>query len=165
MRLVIKDRRCGRCVTDIRLSNTNMDPRGLDGISSPLPYRDDHPNELPRGFDASQLPGTWRPNRISFAERTFNIVLSIILLIYGAVGLINDRLYVPGRWTAGVELHGLPASLMFGTISCAAIALLSVIVDHYDTCDNERRYKQFARSFQLIAWVLCGAAGLSYLAR
>ncbi|WP_299775945.1 hypothetical protein [uncultured Pseudoteredinibacter sp.] len=98
------------------------------------------------------------PNKISLAERLWNIALSALLLIYGGYGIYINDLYLPARTGSGLSLHDGPAILMFGAFACGALVMLSVVVDHYDERDNEYKYQVFARVFKYLAWSLFAAA-------
>ena len=96
----------------------------------------------------------YTPNHIPAAERTINIILSAILLLYGTIGIISDDLYIPGKRRPGMHFHGEPAWVMYGAFLCVAANMLSVVVDHYDKRNNETNYKLFARVTQIAGWVL-----------
>ena len=93
----------------------------------------------------------YQPNQIPLKERILCCVLSVILISYGIVGLVNDDLYIPRRH-GGFHLHGFPMILMIIAMACASIAMLLVVIDHYDRRDNERYYRQVSLIVQGIAW-------------
>lgn len=105
------------------------------------------------------------PNRIPSGERWSSIVLSVLLLLYGGWGVGRDDLYVPGRRTNGVHLHGEPAWLLFAAMVCASLVMLSVVADHYDERDNERHYRTFATVFRWLGWALAALSLLSLMIR
>jgi hypothetical protein len=96
--------------------------------------------------------------QIPAGTRLWHIVLSMVLLVYGFFGVYLDDLYIPGKHTRGVHLHGEPAWIMFGAFVCAALNLLSVVADYYDPRDDERVYRAFARAMQIAGWTLFAAA-------
>lgn len=100
----------------------------------------------------------YTPNHIPKSARILNVVLSTILLIYGGFGVWADDLFLPGRATSGVHLHGEPAWIMYAAMIVASFNLLSVVVDHYDRRNNETNYRQFARITQVGGWLLFGSA-------
>ena len=100
----------------------------------------------------------YTPNRIPSGERMVNTVFSAALLLYGAFGLAIDDLYIPGKRGHGVHLHGSPAWIMYCAFIFASLNLMSVVIDHYDTRDNEINYKVFARVTQVLGWILFFAA-------
>ena len=100
----------------------------------------------------------YTPNRIPSGERMVNTVFSAALLLYGAFGLAIDDLYIPGKRGHGVHLHGSPAWIMYCAFIFASLNLMSVVIDHYDTRDNEINYKVFARVTQVLGWVFFAAA-------
>lgn len=91
------------------------------------------------------------------------MVLSFILLGYGGCGAVIDDLYIPGKRSRGIHLHGEPLLIMYGAFICAALNLLSVVIDHYDRRNNERNYRRFAKIAQIMGWVLFGVAFLADL--
>lgn len=80
--------------------------------------------------------------------------LSAGILSYGIVGLCNDWIWIPGKRTSGLIMHGWAAGLMFCAMLAASLNLASVIVDHYDRRDNEHDYRRFARISATCGWVL-----------
>lgn len=98
----------------------------------------------------------YTPNHIPAAERTKNIVFSILLFAYGSYGVSVNDLYVPGRRSRGMHLHDVPAWIMYGAIVCACIVMLSVVVDHYDKRNNETNYRLFAENFRFLGWGFFG---------
>jgi hypothetical protein len=102
---------------------------------------------------------------IPLTERVWHVVFAVLLLAYGAYGLNNDDLYIPGKHSKGVHLHGAAAWVMYGAFVCAALNLLAVVVDHCDTTDGERTYQIWARVTQIAGWILFACAllmGLFY---
>jgi hypothetical protein len=95
-----------------------------------------------------------QPRSIPVQERIWHIALALVLLTYGGVGLYYDDLYVPGKRSRGIHFHGMAAWIMYGAFACAALNLLSVAADRCDTSEGERRYHIFARTTQILGWVL-----------
>ncbi len=104
-------------------------------LGKPAPYNPRHkaPDYRPFG-----------PNQISYGQRVTYILLSVFLLAYGIHGLIVDDLYIPGRHSRGMHLHGRAAVWMFVAMCYFVVMMLTVVVDHYDTRDNECSYRTFA---------------------
>lgn len=100
---------------------------------------------------------------ISLKERVGHVIFAILLLAYGAYGLNNDDLYLPGKRSKGVHLHGIAAWIMYGAFVCAALNLLAVAVDHCDTSDGEKKYQLWARVTQVVGWSLFACALLAGL--
>ncbi len=98
------------------------------------------------------------PNHIPRGTRIRNLIFSSVLLIYGALGVYIDDLYIPGKRSRGIHLHGEPAWIMYAAFVCAAANLLAVVIDHYDTRPNERNYRTFALVTQIAGWSLFGLA-------
>lgn len=99
-----------------------------------------------------------RPNHFPLKERITNCVLAVLLIAYGSYGIYMDDIYLPGKRTAGVHLHGIPVWLMYGAILSAASVMLALVVDHYDRRNNEHHYVQFKKSAAIVGWVFFGAA-------
>lgn len=87
----------------------------------------------------------------------------MLLLVYGAVGVYMDDLYVRGKRGRGSHLHGPPAWIMYGAFACGALTLLSLVMDHYDQRNNERHYRAFAQWMRIIGWLLFFVAILADL--
>lgn len=94
----------------------------------------------------------YSPNHIPRDERVKNVVLSAALLAYGTFGVWIDDLYLPGKRSAGIHLHGLPAKVMYLAMLFACANLLAVVVDHYDRRNNEHRYRVMAKVTQIAGW-------------
>lgn len=94
------------------------------------------------------------PNHIPAKERVGNVLLSLALFGYGTYGALHDDIYVPGKRSAGVHMHGTPMWVVYGAMLCAVANLMSVVVDHYDVRANEINYKRFARVTQGLGWAL-----------
>lgn len=84
------------------------------------------------------MPGQDTVRNIPLKERVGHVILAVLLLAYGAYGLRNDDLYIPGKRSRGVHLHGTAAWVMYGAFVCAALNLLAVAVDHCDTSGGEK---------------------------
>ena len=93
------------------------------------------------------------PNIISRNERVWNIIISAVLLIYGGYGIYINDLYIPGK-KGGIHLHNEPTLIMYGAFICGVFAMLSVVIDHYDKRNNERKYEILAKIFKYLAWGL-----------
>jgi len=106
-------------------------------------------------MDHKKNPKKHRPNRIPLNERISAIVLSSVLMGYSIYGVYKDDFLIIWRHTRimrrrsepmhGSHVHGLSAWLVFAALVCLTIALLSIVVDHYDKRDNEIKYKQINR--------------------
>ncbi len=101
---------------------------------------------------------TYTPNHISPEERALSIIFSSILLVYGTIGFIIDDLYLPGKRSRGVHLHGEPLLVMLLSFAFAIANLMSVVIDHYDKRNNETNYILFAKFTRIAGWVLFGLA-------
>lgn len=100
---------------------------------------------------------TYLPNCIPAKRRWGAVLGALCLLGYGTWGLLHDSLYLVLIKRGGFKVHGPAAWLEAAAMACVALALISVIVDHYDRRDNEAVYR---RVFD----TACGLAILLYLA-
>lgn len=92
------------------------------------------------------------PNAVPFKVRLLNVMLSVILLIYGTFGVITDNFVIPGK-RGELTLYGYPAWVMYGALLCLVANLIATVIDHYDTRNNEKKYKKFEAS--LLAYFGC----------
>lgn len=114
---------------------------------------------FPPGFDPFAQSGSYlEPNFFSVRERITNTLLATALLAYGAFGIYIDDLYIPGKQSRGVHLHGTSAWLMYAAFVCAAAVLFSLVVDHYDRRQNEHHYDRFKKVATMAGWSFFGAA-------
>ncbi|MBP7565469.1 MAG: hypothetical protein KA795_05630 [Burkholderiaceae bacterium] len=121
----------------------------------PEPPRTGLRKHWPPGFNPFVLPGSasaFQPNWFSVKERVTNAVLALALFAYGSFGVWIDDLYVPGKRTAGVHLHGIPAWLMYGALISAASVCLALVIDHYDRRANEHHYERFKKLARVSGW-------------
>jgi hypothetical protein len=100
----------------------------------------------------------YTPNHIPYKGRVLSIIFSTLLLGYGIVAFVIDDLYLPGRRSGGMHLHGNSLYIMLAAFACAAANLVSVVVDHYDRRNNETNYRRFARVTRILGWLLFGLA-------
>jgi hypothetical protein len=106
------------------------------------------------------------PNRIPGSERFINVLYALFILALGVLGLFYGELLLPGKRTSGptgVGLQGLPAWCMYGAMVCAICVLLSSVVDHYDSRDNEVNYRRFAQVGKVCGWSLFFLALVLYV--
>lgn len=111
------------------------------------------PPQTPEPIGA-YIDGKYVPNTVPLIARIWNIVLSVLLMSYGTYGLWRGDLYIPGKRTEGIHLHGFSAWVMYGAFLGASLNMLSVVVDHYDKRENEAQYRRFARNCKIIGWSL-----------
>jgi hypothetical protein len=96
---------------------------------------------------------TYAPNAIPFKVRLWNITLSVSLLIYGTFGVVTDNFMIPTK-RGVLTLYGYPAWIMYGALLCLVANLTAAIIDHYDTRNNEGRYKKFEALVRKSGWAL-----------
>lgn len=112
-------------------------------------YFEKHPEQM--SANQAEADG-YVPNHIPAKERAGNLIFSVLLFLYGTYGVYVNDLYIPGKRSKGVHLHDLAAWAMYGAIICACLVMISVIVDHYDKRNNERRYREFANTAKFFGW-------------
>jgi hypothetical protein len=106
----------------------------------------------PSNVRVDEQGALYSPNHIPRGERVTNVLLSTALLAYGTFGLWIDDLYLPGKRTSGIHLHGVPAKVMYLAMLFACANLLAVVVDHYDRRNNEHSYRRVAKLTQIGGW-------------
>jgi hypothetical protein len=85
------------------------------------------------------------------------------MFAYGTYGEWTIDLLVPGRHR--MHLHGASAWLMYATIVCSCIAMVSIVVDHYDRRNNENRYSEFSGTVMGVGFWLGLLAIIVHFAR
>lgn len=108
-------------------------------------------------------PRPHKPNVVPATERYANILMGVVLVAYGVLGLVSHRMDLSGRRTRIAVLEGGPAWLMGAAFLVGAAVLFSVVVDHYDTRDNERFYRAFRWAASRLGWCLVGSALVAHL--
>lgn len=109
------------------------------------------------------LPESYTPNQVPLKTRIFRTLGSLGLIAYGVLGVVIDDIVIPGK-RSSMHLHGLPAWLMALAMVCAAITLISLVIDHYDRKNNEPIYRQIENWAGKLGWVLAGLATGSQIA-
>ena len=106
------------------------------------------------------------PNHIPAGERWWNSGLSLLILAWGSYGLWADELIVPiSKRGEALYLHGTAAVVMFCAMVSSVLNLLAVVMDHFDTRNNEITYRRIAFGTQVLGWVLFGSAILVHIWR
>ncbi len=104
--------------------------------------------------------GLYTPNHIPVETRWIHLIISGGLILYAAIGLLVDDIYLPGKRRGGLHFHGISAWVMAFAFAMACCNLLSVIVDHYDRRNNETNYRLFAKVTSLLGILLFIAAAV-----
>ncbi|MBT1065906.1 hypothetical protein KJY73_20195 [Bowmanella sp. Y26] len=88
----------------------------------------------------------YQPNHIPVAERLFNLIWGIGLLVIAYLGYAEQSFHLPGRGSSnGIIFEGTALFLFISAAVVGAINLFITIADHYDKRDNENRYKRASR--------------------
>jgi hypothetical protein len=132
------------------LRTSKLPPPSEHATKGPLDDSDEFADELPPQQQYDEA-GRYVPNHIPDGERGSYIILTVLLLVYGAYGVWADDLYLPAR-RGGMHLHGLSAWTMYGAFVCACLVMLLVVADHYDRRENEFKYWYVGRVFKGIGW-------------
>jgi hypothetical protein len=119
---------------------------------------------MPPDFDPLAQPGTYSrdyylPNSVPLLQRIAYACLAVALLGYGAIGVLVDALWIPGRRTTGLVLAGIPAWLALASLCVGAIGLFSVVIDHYDRRNNERHYRRLQSASRVLSLAILVVAG------
>lgn len=80
------------------------------------------------------------PNKLPFSHRVRNIILSIVLIMYGGYGVYVNNLYLPGS-IGGFHFQDNLAVTIYVALVLGAISFILEVVDHYDERDNQRVYQ------------------------
>ncbi|NTV70675.1 MAG: hypothetical protein HGA71_11060 [Azonexaceae bacterium] len=108
-------------------------------------------------------PEHYTPNQVPLKTRILRTLGSLGLIAYGVLGVVIDDIVIPGK-RSSLHLHGLPAWLMALAMVCAAITLISLVVDHYDRKNNEPSYRRLETRASKLGWILAGLATGSQIA-
>ncbi|UMY63758.1 hypothetical protein [Pseudomonas sp. LS.1a] len=111
-------------------------------------------DDISDGRSAMVAASAYYPNTVPFKVRLRNTTLSVTFLIYGTFGLITNNFVLPAR-RGVLTLYGYPAWVMYGALLCLVANLIAVVIDHYDTRNNEGGYGKFRRVSERTGWVLC----------
>lgn len=103
------------------------------------------------------------PNVVSSADRVFNLVLGLVLFGYGVAGFLTSYVDLIGRRVRIAVLEGGAALLMAAAFFVGAAVLFSVVVDHYDTRENEQYYRVFRWCATRLGCCLVVAALVTHL--
>lgn len=90
----------------------------------------------------------YRANYVELDTRAVCLAGSALLICYAVASIIYDDFFIwlPGRRSTGyVHLHGIPVWFACAAVLSACLSMLSIVVDHYDTRDNEIKYRRFAK--------------------
>lgn len=92
---------------------------------------------------------------------------ALVLIVHGVMGILSDDVIIPTK-KAVLHLHGVAGWITAGSMFCAALVLLAVVVDHFDRRNNEAAYRRFGRWMSRTGWLLMGlgmglhTAGINY---
>lgn len=115
--------------------------------------------DYPGGKKALPDPSTWSgPNVIDRKVRLGNVFASCILLVYGIYSLVIDDFFLPAKSGDGTHFSGIGVWLMFASVCCVVVKLISEVIDHYDRRNNELAYANVAAISDWFAWTFFGAA-------
>ncbi|MEP7706324.1 hypothetical protein [Paraglaciecola sp. 25GB23A] len=88
----------------------------------------------------------YQANQIPAAERLFNLVWGIGLLVIAYIGFTNQSFHLPGKGgTNGVTFEGAALWLFIAAAVIGSLNLFITIADHFDKRENEHWYKQASR--------------------
>ena len=77
-------------------------------------------------------------------------VLSLVLFVYGIIGLALDDYYLPCRRRFGLHFHGISAWFLFIAFLSLIVHMMSVVVGYYDS-KNEIIYRKMRFVAKIIA--------------
>ncbi len=103
-------------------------------------------------YEFTKKTKTYIPNEVPRQIRNMFGGIAALLITYGAYGVVNGTIYIPGRHE-GVTFVGDPVFVVFAAFVCLALALIVTIVDHYDKRDNEYQYDMIEKALWMAS---CG---------
>lgn len=107
------------------------------------------------------------PNHVPLTSRLLRTAGALVLIVHGVIGILRDDVIIPAKRSV-LHLHGVAGWITAGSMFCAALVLLAVVVDHFDRRNNEAAYRRFGRAMSRTGWILMGfgmalhAAGVNY---
>lgn len=104
-----------------------------------------------KGIDRTNY-GQYTPNEINPILRFCYILFSVLVILIGIDGLVNDDLYLKVDYRPGIHFNGNAALIMFFSLICLMANLISFVIDHYDKRRNETYYKKFRKWTQISGW-------------
>jgi hypothetical protein len=116
----------------------------------------------PKRKTDSASPPSHKPNSVPRDVRLWNIALGLSLLSWSAFSFHTGSVDLWGRRLKIGHFHGGPAVLMALAGLCGALVLLSEVVDHYDTRNNESWYANFRWLLLRICWCFAAAALITH---
>lgn len=86
------------------------------------------------------------PNEVPIWEQIKNLVLSVTVIIFGGIGVIENDLAVTvcRRCETVYHLQDGAAWVMYAALLLMAASFISEVVDHYDKRDNEHVYHKIS---------------------
>ena len=109
--------------------------------------------------------GRYVANYFAVKRRLGAALIALLMMAYGVFGIYRNDLPLPlgRRNSLTIHLHDGSAWLMFLALLCAAANFLTLLADHYDTRNNEARYRRFEKHTQHLGWGLFACAILLHL--
>lgn len=110
-----------------------------------------------KGEQEDDLRSSYRPNYVDLDTRAVCLAGSALLISYAIFSIMNDDFFIwlPGRrHTAYIHLHGVSVWLACLAVFTACLSILSIVVDHHDTRDNELKYQKFAKASLKVAFAI-----------
>ncbi len=119
------------------------------------------PRDGDKGEQEDDRRSSYRPNYVDLDTRAVCLAGSALLICYAIASIVSDDFFIwlPGRrHTAYIHLHGVSVWLACLAVFAACLSMLSIVVDHHDTRDNELKYQKFAKVSLKVAFAtLCFA--------
>jgi len=127
-------------------------------------------HELNVGIDLN-LKNTFDNNNIKNEDVDINkmpkitilgcFLLIIVLTIYSIFGLINNNIYLPGKYFVGIHFTGLQVKLVCFSFLLIIICLLSIILEYFDKKRNYRNYTRIQIILMTVSILIIGIVILS----
>ena len=81
---------------------------------------------------------------ITKAERIGYLFLAAFLLGYGTISVLNNALYIPGKF-GGAVFHSVPLIILYSSALCFVTYSVLKLVGHYNKRENALTYRRSAR--------------------
>ncbi|WP_102798510.1 hypothetical protein [Bowmanella denitrificans] len=96
--------------------------------------------------DGTSSDNEYVPNEVPIFEQIKNVVLSISVIVFGGLGVVENDLAVTACRTCETVYHlkDEAAWVMYAAMLLMAAGLISEVVDHYDKRDNEHLYHRIS---------------------
>lgn len=114
--------------------------------------RKDYSIEVDRLEKLNKPPEPYKPNR--FSKDTFKSILIAIsfLCIYSIVSLLTNKAVIPTKYGPNTVIAGDAVAWIVAAILIYVFIFVIMLIDHFDTRDNERYYDFVGKVLVILAF-------------